>query len=117
MPESRSAYIVIIVVTLLGVMAASIGISALMSNIILPIALVGIPIWLLVRRVKSGRVVVECQGCGTRMRYRRFRQGGGNCPICLSGLNPVDIGERQYLGVIGSHGSSHVVSRRRSRRR
>lgn len=94
MAESRSAYIVIIGVTLLGVMAASIGISELMSTIILPIALVVIPIWLLVRWVKHGRTIVECRGCGVKSTWKNFRKAG-RCMACGSDLRPVSTGERE----------------------
>lgn len=97
MAESRSALIVIIGVTFLGVVAATMGISVISEFIegIALLALLGIPIWLLVRWVKQGRVIVQCRGCAVKMTWKNFRNGGRFCPACFSDLCPADTGERE----------------------
>ena len=88
MAQPRSAYVVIVGVTLLGIMTATGGIES-----VLPLILLGAAGWLGVRWLKGSGETVECQGCGIRMSRRRFRKGSDGwfdvrCPSCGSDLPP-----------------------------
>lgn len=109
MAQYGSAIFVIIGVTLLGVWATADHWADRISATFLFFVylIIGVPVLLVCRaksRAKKGRVIVECQWCGVRMTYARFREGTPRnkydfnhgprrCPNCLTSTPPVSPGE------------------------